>query len=91
MKWFKDFRVAPDSDILDHIQELLSPNEPGLGNYLAPVSFFQSELTRRAVARLSESSARLERLTKVLIGATVVLLLAALPAAVEIISRLCSR
>jgi hypothetical protein len=91
MKVFKDFRVAPDGDILDQIQELLSPNEPGLGNYLPAVSFFQAELTRRAVARLLESSTRLERLTKVLIFATAVLLVFAVPPALDIISRFCSR
>jgi hypothetical protein len=87
MKTFKDFRVAPDGDILDQIQELLRPHEPGLGPHLPAVLFYQAELTRRAVARLLESSTRLERLTKVLIAVTVVLLVVALPGALDLILR----
>jgi hypothetical protein len=46
------------------------------------------ELERQAVERLDESSKRLERLTKALLGLTVVLALLALPPALEVLKRL---
>lgn len=48
----------------------------------------QAELQRQAVAQLEQSSNRLERLTKVLIWLTVVLMVLAAPPAIEIAGRL---
>jgi nitrate reductase gamma subunit len=91
MKGLKDFRDASDSEILDEMVSLLNERSGNPAGYIPAVSFYQLELNRRTVARLRESSTRLERLTKVLIVATVVLLVAALPGALDIISRFCSR
>jgi hypothetical protein len=88
----QNFRESSDSQILEEMSALL--NERRVANvysYLPAVSFYQLELTRRTVIRLRESSGRLETLTKALIGATVILLVAAMPAAIEIITRWCSR
>lgn len=69
---------------------LLEPLEDGMGS---PITVYcaqlcQAELERQAVEKLEHSSNRLENLTKVLIVLTVVLMLLALPPAIEIGIRL---
>ena len=68
---------------------LLEPFEDGMG---MPVTIYvaqvvQGELQRIAVEKLEESSNRLEKLTKVLIVLTVVLMILAIPPAVEVLGR----
>jgi hypothetical protein len=80
-----------DSEVLDEMEGLLSPPFGSATPSIPAVSFYQLELTRRTVARLRESSRRLEILTMVLIGVTIVLLAFAMPPAIEIIARFWSR
>jgi hypothetical protein len=70
---------------------LLNDRSLSILERLPAVSFYQLELTRRVIAQLRESSGRLETLTKVLIAVTVVLLVFAVPPALDIISRFWSR
>jgi hypothetical protein len=84
-----DFRKMSDEEILKEIERLLGLQQ--LHYDIPAVSFYQLELSRRTIKQLRESSGRLELLTKVLVGATVVLLLVALPPAVEVVIHLCSR
>ena len=91
MVGIQDFKDLSDEDILMHMRQMLAPPNDGLEFLIPAVSFYQLELTRRTIADLRESSGRLETLTKVLIGATVILFLVALPPAVEVVTRLLAR
>jgi alkyl sulfatase BDS1-like metallo-beta-lactamase superfamily hydrolase len=89
MPGIQDFRTMSDEQIFDAMALRLSQHR--VEEFASTISFYQLELTRRTIADLRESSRRLETLTKVLIGATVILLLVALPPAVEVVTRLLSR
>ena len=52
----QDFRNASDSEILKEMSDLLNQPAADVCDFLSAVSFYQLELTRRAVTRPRESS-----------------------------------
>lgn len=84
----KDFRTAPDEDILTEIESLLDPQRPNLGERLPYIAFYQQELTRRSVRDILKSSRRLEKLSVALIILSFALLALTIPPAIDAIMKL---
>jgi len=84
----KDFQTMTDDVLRAHAAERLDASGTVGTDRIIEATFYQSELSLRAIDRLQRSSQRLERLTCVLIGATIALLVVALPPFVDFVLRL---
>jgi|GEM_PF-1708543 len=78
---FKHVLNVSDDELMDRWKQTFSAN----GSFPEDV---KTEVLRRAVLKIHESSKRLEKLTVVLIVLTLVLSILAIPPAVEVIARL---
>jgi hypothetical protein len=78
-----DLTTASDEELLVEMARLLDPSWDGVHQRLPAISVYQLELSRRSLREIMRLSRRLERLTFVLVAISVLLVLVALPPAIE--------